>query len=102
MSLTGDAASRSGGAGERTALLIGRQTNSCRRSTKGRVRYNRRPGRGGVVRAVMVMYDTLSRVFLPPYGNDWVVAPNFTRLAECAVTFDNCYAGSMPCIPARR
>src|SRR4051812_36094428 len=50
----------------------------------------------------MVMYDTLSRVFLPPYGNEWVVAPNFTCLAERSVAFDNCYAGSMPCIPARR
>ena len=38
---------------------------------------------------------------LPPYGGG-VHAPNFTRLAERCVTFDNCYVGSMPCIPARR
>lgn len=38
----------------------------------------------------------------PPYGCDWVHAPNFTRLAERSVTFDNAYVGSMPCMPARR
>lgn len=54
------------------------------------------------MRAVVVMYDTLSRRFLPPYGNDWVHAPNFQRLADRATVFDNCYAGSMPCMPARR
>jgi len=50
----------------------------------------------------MVMFDTLNRHMLPPYGCDWTHAPNFTRLAERTVTFDNCYVGSMPCMPARR
>ena len=54
------------------------------------------------MRAVMVMFDSLNRQMLPPYGCDWTVAPNFQRLAERTVTFDNCYAGSMPCMPARR
>lgn len=54
------------------------------------------------MKAIMVMFDSLNRRFLPPYGCDWVHAPNFQRLAERAVTFDNCYAGSMPCMPARR
>ncbi|TCC44306.1 sulfatase [Kribbella capetownensis] len=53
-------------------------------------------------RAVMVMYDSLNRRLLPPYGAQNVHAPNFSRLAEQTVTFDNCYAGSMPCMPARR
>lgn len=53
-------------------------------------------------RAVMVMYDSLNRRMLPPYGADQVHAPNFTRLARHTATFDNCYAGSMPCMPARR
>lgn len=53
-------------------------------------------------RAILVFFDTLNRRFLPPYGNDWVHAPNFQRLADRAATFENCYAGSMPCIPARR
>ncbi|MFJ6619727.1 sulfatase [Kitasatospora sp. NPDC091335] len=50
----------------------------------------------------MVMFDSLNRRFLPPYGADWVHAPNFSRLAERSATFGNCYAGSMPCMPARR
>jgi arylsulfatase A-like enzyme len=50
----------------------------------------------------MVMFDSLNRRFLPPYGADWIHAPNFERLAARSVTFDNCYAGSMPCMPARR
>ncbi|MFE2865981.1 sulfatase [Embleya sp. NPDC059259] len=54
------------------------------------------------MRAVMVMFDSLNRHMLPPYGGDWTHAPNFARLAEKAVTFDNAYAGSMPCMPARR
>jgi arylsulfatase A-like enzyme len=54
------------------------------------------------MKAIMVMFDTLNRRMLPSYGCDWVHAPNFTRLAERAATFDNSYVGSMPCMPARR
>jgi arylsulfatase A-like enzyme len=54
------------------------------------------------MKAIMVMFDSLNRRYLPPYGNAWVKAPNFSRLAEHAVTFDNAYVGSMPCMPARR
>ncbi len=54
------------------------------------------------MRAVMVMFDSLNRRMLPNYGCDWVKAPNFSRLGEMSVTFDSCYAGSMPCMPARR
>lgn len=54
------------------------------------------------MRAIMVMFDTLTRKFLPNYGNDWVIAPNFRRLAEHCIRFDNFYAGSLPCMPARR
>jgi arylsulfatase A-like enzyme len=39
---------------------------------------------------------------LPNYGCDWTHTPNFKRLGEKTVTFDNCYAGSLPCMPARR
>lgn len=53
-------------------------------------------------RAVMVMYDSLNRRMLPPYGAENVYAPNFSRLAEQTALFENCYAGSMPCMPARR
>jgi arylsulfatase A-like enzyme len=53
-------------------------------------------------RAIILMFDSLNRHMLPPYGDTVVNAPNFARLAHKAVTFDNFYAGSMPCIPARR
>lgn len=54
------------------------------------------------MRVIMVMYDSLNRHMLPPYGYHDIVAPNFQRLAAHSVTFDNCYAGSLPCMPARR
>ena len=53
-------------------------------------------------RCVVVMYDTLCRHFMPTYGNEWVKAPNFDRLARRSVQFQNFYVGSMPCMPARR
>jgi len=54
------------------------------------------------MKAIMLMFDSLNRRFLPPYGCDWTVAPNFTRLARRSVTFDRSYVCSMPCMPARR
>ncbi len=54
------------------------------------------------MKAIMVMFDSLNKHLLSPYGCDWVITPNFCRLAEKAVTFNNCYVGSMPCMPARR
>lgn len=54
------------------------------------------------MKAIMVMFDSLNRHFLPPYGAEGIHAPNFERLAQRTVTFDNCYVGSMPCMPARR
>ncbi len=54
------------------------------------------------MKAIMVMFDSLNRRMLQPYGCDWVHTPNFQRLAQRAVTFGNSYVGSMPCMPARR
>lgn len=54
------------------------------------------------MKAIMVMFDSLNRDYLPNFGCDWVHAPNFARLGEKAVTLDRFYAGSMPCMPARR
>ena len=54
------------------------------------------------MKVIFILFDTLNRRFLPPYGNNWVHAPNFKRLAEKTVIFDNCYSGSLMCIPARR
>ena len=54
------------------------------------------------MKAIMVMYDSLNRRMLSPYGCEWTHTPNFERLAGRTVTFDNMYVGSMPCMPARR
>ena len=54
------------------------------------------------MKAIMVMFDSLNRRMLAPYGCDWVQTPNFQRLAKRCATFDNAYVGSMPCMPARR
>ncbi len=54
------------------------------------------------MKAIMVMFDTLNRHFLPNYGCEWTHAPNFARLSDKTVTFDNSYVCSMPCMPARR
>ncbi|MEV4582211.1 sulfatase [Nonomuraea jabiensis] len=54
------------------------------------------------MRAVILMFDSLNRHLLAPYADTFVDAPNFARLAAKAVTFDNFYAGSLPCMPARR
>ena len=54
------------------------------------------------MRAIMVMYDSLNRHYLSTYGCNWVHTPNFERLAQKSVQFENNYVGSMPCMPARR
>lgn len=54
------------------------------------------------MRAVMVMFDTLTRNYLSTYGNDWCVTPNFKRLEETCCVMNRFYGGSMPCMPARR
>ena len=54
------------------------------------------------MKAIMIMFDSLNRHMLSPYGCDWVLTPNFERLAKRTVVFSHCYAGSLPCMPARR
>ncbi len=54
------------------------------------------------MKAIIVMFDSLNRHMLPPYGGSFIKAPNFERLAAKSVVFDNSYVGSMPCMPARR
>ena len=52
------------------------------------------------MRVIMLMYDTLCRHMLSTYGCDWVRTPNFERLAERSVQFNNSYAGK-PAVHAR-
>ena len=54
------------------------------------------------MKAVFVLFDSLNRHLLAPYGGARIETPNFTRLAERCVTFDRHYVGSLPCMPARR
>jgi arylsulfatase A-like enzyme len=54
------------------------------------------------MKAVFVLFDSLNRHMLAPYGGTRIPTPNFQRLAERAVTFDRHYVGSLPCMPARR
>lgn len=54
------------------------------------------------MRAIQVMFDSLRRDFLPPFGAEGCDLPNFERLARRTCCFDNFYAGSLPCMPARR
>ncbi len=54
------------------------------------------------MKAIMLTFDSLNRRFLPNYGDTETIAPAFERLGQLATRFDNCYVGSLPCIPARR
>lgn len=54
------------------------------------------------MKAIMIMFDSLNRHMISPYGCDWTKTPNFTRLAQRTATFDQSYVCSMPCMPARR
>jgi arylsulfatase A-like enzyme len=54
------------------------------------------------MKLVFVLFDSLNRASLEPYGGRAVKTPNFNRLAQRAVTFDTHYVGSLPCMPARR
>lgn len=54
------------------------------------------------MKVVFLLFDSLNRHMLGPYGGTRIPTPNFDRLARRAVTFDGHTIGSMPCMPARR
>ena len=54
------------------------------------------------MKTVFLLFDSLNRLMLEPYGSELFKTPNFKRLSEKAITFDKHYIGSMPCMPARR
>ena len=51
------------------------------------------------MRTVFVLMDSLNRRAMECYGGQWAKTPNFKRFAKRAVTFDNHYTGSLPCMP---
>lgn len=53
------------------------------------------------MKAIILMFDSLRRDMLSCYGGD-VKLPSFERLAAHTVQYEHCYAGSLPCMPARR
>ncbi|MGG6312384.1 sulfatase [Paenibacillus macerans] len=54
------------------------------------------------MKVIQVMFDTLRKDDLTPYGATDTMTPNFDRLAEKSVRFDHFFTGSLPCMPARR
>ena len=54
------------------------------------------------MRVVFVLFDSLNRLAMGCYGGQSVPTPNLDRFAARALTFDNHYVGSLPCMPARR
>lgn len=54
------------------------------------------------MRAIFCMFDSLNKSAVGAYGPGDIATPNFDRFADRAVTFDNHYVGSLPCMPARR
>ena len=54
------------------------------------------------MKTIFILMDSLNRHYLTAYGADKVRTPNIDRLAERGIVFDSHYAGSLPCMPARR
>lgn len=54
------------------------------------------------MRCVFLLFDSLNRHLLGPYGGRRIPTPSFDRLALRALTFERHYVGSLPCMPARR
>ncbi|KIL37165.1 hypothetical protein SD70_30925 [Gordoniibacillus kamchatkensis] len=54
------------------------------------------------MKAIVILLDSVNRHFLGLYGQALAHTPNIDRLAGRSVVFDNHWAGSLPCMPARR
>lgn len=54
------------------------------------------------MRTIFILQDSLVTTALGCYGGTGIPTPNFNRLAERGITFDQHYVGSLPCMPARR
>ena len=53
------------------------------------------------MKTLFLLFDSLNRSALGAYGGG-IPTPNFDRLAARSTIFDSHYAGSLPCMPARR
>jgi arylsulfatase A-like enzyme len=55
----------------------------------------------GPTRAIVVLLDSLNRHLIGAYGGTEFATPNLDRFAQRALRFEQHYAGSLPCMPAR-
>ncbi|MGB2494796.1 MAG: sulfatase [Candidatus Puniceispirillaceae bacterium] len=53
------------------------------------------------MKTLFLLFDSLNRSALGAYGGG-IPTPNFDRLAARSTVFDSHFAGSLPCMPARR
>ena len=51
---------------------------------------------------IFILFDSLNKDYISPYGNNEVETKNLQKLAEKGVVFTNHFLGSAPCMPARR
>ncbi len=51
---------------------------------------------------ILVLFDSLNKASLEPYGAPFGRTPNIKKFAEKGISFSNHYVGSLPCVPARR
>jgi len=54
------------------------------------------------VNTIHIIMDTLKRDHLGCYGSTWCRTPHLDAFAARSVVFDQAYASSFPCMPARR
>ncbi|WP_248924312.1 sulfatase [Paenibacillus hamazuiensis] len=54
------------------------------------------------MKAIVLLLDSVNRHYLSAYGASGISTPNIDRLAARSVVFTNHWAGSLPCMPARR
>lgn len=55
------------------------------------------------MKSVFILFDTLMKDVLTSYNEQSIVkTPNFDRLKDKTIQFNKFYAGSLPCMPARR
>ena len=54
------------------------------------------------MKAIVLLADSVNRRHLSIYGNPWVKTPSLERLGRRSTVFTRHFAGSAPCMPARR
>ena len=51
---------------------------------------------------IFILFDSLNKSYIEPYGNQQVDTKNMQKLADKGVVFENHFLCSAPCMPARR